>query len=736
MKSVSRWRSVTLALIVLGVLSGLSTTAFAHGDTMSAATIISLGSSVSGAIDFEGDEDWFVLQIGSSGTLTAYTTGSTDTYGYLVNSSGTTLASNDDDPYPNFRVSAYVTSGSYYVRIRHYSDTGTGDYTLMTSLSTASEGTTSSSTSGDAGNSMTSAANLQPGGNYSDSIGYSGDEDFFRLQLGSPGTLTAYTTGSTDTYGYLLDSNGSTVTYNDDDPYPNFRFSASVAAGTYYIRVRHYSSSGTGSYTLYTEFSGGVTSSSTNSSTLSLADAVDNTNLSWNSSGAASWYGQTTTYYNGGDAARTGPISHNQTSSLDTTVTGPATVSFFWTVSSESCCDRLQFFIDGIQQSGIAGEIGWTTASYSLPSGSHSLRWTYSTDGSVLSGSNAGWVDFVQVTSTPTASASVSDSPDLLLRHPQYGLNAVWFMNNSQLQQSSFLLPDVTPDLDWNIVGAGDFNSDGRNDLLWQHRSTGMIGVWFMNGRAMTSTALTNPDRAGDLGWRIAGVADFNWDNKPDLLWQHLSTAQIAVWYMDGINLTSATLTSPGTPSDSGWQIVATGDFNRDGRTDLVWQHTYWDYVAVWYMDGALFSSSSYTSPYSPYDINWDIVDSGDFNRDGFPDLLWQHRSYGHIAIWWMNNVTMTSSTYTSPYVPDPPNWQIQAVADLDYSAAQTTDIDNDLMPDAWEQQHFGNLSQGASADYDNDGVSNLQEFRDGSNPVVPRVIVKIARPRHGSTVP
>jgi hypothetical protein len=44
-------------------------------------------------------------------------------------------------------------------------------------------------------------------------------------------------------------------------------------------------------------------------------------------------------------------------------------------------------------------------------------------------------------------------------------------------------------------------------------------------------------------------------------------------------------------------------------------------------------------------------------------------------------------------------------------------DTDDDGLPDSWEIAHFGNLSQTATGDFDHDGISNLQEFIDGSNP-------------------
>ena len=44
-------------------------------------------------------------------------------------------------------------------------------------------------------------------------------------------------------------------------------------------------------------------------------------------------------------------------------------------------------------------------------------------------------------------------------------------------------------------------------------------------------------------------------------------------------------------------------------------------------------------------------------------------------------------------------------------------DMDNDDLPDGWEWNHFGNFNQTASGDYDADGISNLQEFINGTDP-------------------
>ena len=44
-------------------------------------------------------------------------------------------------------------------------------------------------------------------------------------------------------------------------------------------------------------------------------------------------------------------------------------------------------------------------------------------------------------------------------------------------------------------------------------------------------------------------------------------------------------------------------------------------------------------------------------------------------------------------------------------------DSDQDGLPDTWEIEHFGDLTQSGSDDFDNDGYSNLQEYEAGTGP-------------------
>jgi FG-GAP repeat len=55
----------------------------------------------------------------------------------------------------------------------------------------------------------------------------------------------------------------------------------------------------------------------------------------------------------------------------------------------------------------------------------------------------------------------------------------------------------------WVVVGTGDFNGDGKSDILWRN-SNGDLGIWLMNGTQTLSTPV-------DLGnvpinWTLQGA--------------------------------------------------------------------------------------------------------------------------------------------------------------------------------------------------------------------------------------
>ena len=149
---------------------------------------------------------------------------------------------------------------------------------------------------------------------------------------------------------------------------------------------------------------------------LPLPEALDATQYTWTNSGNLPWGGQPTVTHDGVDAARSGPITHSQSSSFQTTITGPGTVSFWWKVSSEPSNDKLTFYINGSSQSSISGEVDWQQKTFTLGSGAQTLLWTYSKNSSTSLGQDRAWVDEFHFTPaavtiiTPPASQLVNQA--------------------------------------------------------------------------------------------------------------------------------------------------------------------------------------------------------------------------------------------------------------------------------------------------------------------------------------
>ncbi len=74
---------------------------------------------------------------------------------------------------------------------------------------------------------------------------------------------------------------------------------------------------------------------------------------------------------------------------------GMRKIVFSWKVDSESNYDWLTYYVDGVQQSRISGQTMWNTITNQLDGAEHTLKFVYSKDGSISSGSDCGWISFL-----------------------------------------------------------------------------------------------------------------------------------------------------------------------------------------------------------------------------------------------------------------------------------------------------------------------------------------------------
>jgi FG-GAP-like repeat len=121
-------------------------------------------------------------------------------------------------------------------------------------------------------------------------------------------------------------------------------------------------------------------------------------------------------------------------------------------------------------------------------------------------------------------------------------------------------------DVDWQVVGVGDSNGDGKADILWRHVTTGDNAIWLMSGLVQTNDQTALP-RVTKQAMQVMGMGDFNGDGKADLLWRNTHTGGNHIWLLDGRTRTN-TSTSIAALTDLHWQMVGRNTCDYDGTDD------------------------------------------------------------------------------------------------------------------------------------------------------------------------
>lgn len=234
---------------------------------------------------------------------------------------------------------------------------------------------------------------------------------------------------------------------------------------------------------------------------------------------------------------------------------------------------------------------------------------------------------------------------DIVLRHNGTGDVAIWIMNGSTITTSGF--PGSTGTN--QIAGIGDFNGDGKSDLLLRD-SLGTLGIWFLNGGALAGGGLVGSP--GD--YSVAAVADFSGDGKADIL---LSDAlgNLGMWIMNGTTISSGGLVgSPGA-----YMVAGVGDFNGDFRADILLQDAL-GALGLWLMNGSAIAGGGFVGSPGAYSV----VGTKDFDGNGRADILLRD-SLGNLGMWLMSS----SSIVGGGFVGSPGAYSVTSVGDYDGNA-------------------------------------------------------------------
>ena len=221
---------------------------------------------------------------------------------------------------------------------------------------------------------------------------------------------------------------------------------------------------------------------------------------------------------------------------------------------------------------------------------------------------------------------------------------------------------------DWHVLGAGDFDRDGKDDILWGN-DDGRISNWLSNGDYSFKVNDANAMTSLLANFPVRGIGDFNGDGSDDLV--NSSTIGGVSSYVLSFGLQSGAFgledpfTGVGLPTQ--WQIAGVGDFNGDGRDDLLWRHENGT-ISNWLYAGGL-GQSTFTindaNAFATVPLDWQIEGVGDYNGDTRDDILWRNATTGVISDWLATESGGWIINDANAAIPVPLEWEIGPSPDL-----------------------------------------------------------------------
>jgi hypothetical protein len=200
----------------------------------------------------------------------------------------------------------------------------------------------------------------------------------------------------------------------------------------------------------------------------------------------------------------------------------------------------------------------------------------------------------------------------------------------------------------WAVEGIVDVNADGRSDLVWRNAGINRFDVWLLNGPNIVGTSPANTT----AGQRIIGTGDFNGDGYGDVLWTNAANDSLWIWRGVGNGQFGIHFLAN---YPAGWSVRGVTDLNADGRSDLVWQNPSIGLVDYWWLGGTN-GTSIIGSGGQPVGSIYRVIATGDFDADGRGDLLWTNDSNDLLWVWRSQGNGQYISELVDGY---PPGWSV-----------------------------------------------------------------------------
>ena len=273
-------------------------------------------------------------------------------------------------------------------------------------------------------------------------------------------------------------------------------------------------------------------------------------------------------------------------------------------------------------------------------------------------------------------------------------------------------------------IAVGDFNGDSKPDLAIASLAANSVTVLLGNGSGGFTPALTSPFAVGTAPQSIA-TGDFNGDGKLDLVTANSGANTITVLLGNG---SGKFTTAAGSPFSVGATpvFVAVGDFNGDGHADIVTANSADNTVTILLGNGSGAFTPASGSPFAVGSSPQSVA-VGDFNADGRQDLVIANSSANTVTVLLGNGVGGFAPASNSPFATGASPIFV-AVRGLNILTANSSDNTvTELLGDGlggFTQSLRSPIPVGAkpiavaTADFNGDGVPDLVTANSGGNSV------------------
>ena len=160
-------------------------------------------------------------------------------------------------------------------------------------------------------------------------------------------------------------------------------------------------------------------------------------------------------------------------------------------------------------------------------------------------------------------------------------------------------------------------------------------GITPLSGVPVTPTTFT--------GWTAITAGDFNGDAASDVLLQQGAGGPAEIAFLNtsfGEPIGQVDAITAVTTPGANWNAISSGDFNSDGYSDILWQNSTTGALDVSLINGATGTPTAVGNP----GLNFTAVGTGDFNNDGNSDILLRNNTTGDAQIWLMNGTSQVGS--------------------------------------------------------------------------------------------